>query len=172
MVDGGATWVLLGASLERAPLGSSGLINPFGRPIVMTKSKTMSRRAVFAGVALAVPASAALAATSTAATPIARLWAEAEALGGKLGALRSQITEAAGSGGISGWMRMGGEANAIGARRYDALVAILNSAPREGRDLAIMGKVVLDDEVQNGAKGWAAEQFAKATVGFHGAMAA
>lgn len=124
----------------------------------------LTRRTVFtAAAALAAVPAAALAATAET-TPIARLWAKAEAMGKELAAYRAEIEAAAANGGISGWMRLGGKANALGEERYQALVAIMNETPRSQADLAIMGKVVMDDEMTLGPRGWAGEKLASATV--------
>ena len=137
----------------------------------MTKT-TLSRRTMFgAAAALAAAPAAAVSqalAAEPAATNIGKLWAQAERLNLQLGAHRAAISEAASNGGISGWMRLGGEANLLGQRRYDTLVAILKTKPESAADLATLGKVVLDGEMQSGARSWAGEQFARATVAFHG----
>ncbi len=134
---------------------------------------TLSRRTMFcAAAALAAAPVAAGQAFASGTTTIGRLWAQAESLKDQLATHRAAITAAASNGGISGWMRLGGEANALGQRRYDALVAILNTRPESAQDFAILGKVVLDADIQNGARNWAGEQLANATVAFHGARAA
>ncbi len=134
---------------------------------------TLSRRTMFgAAAALAAAPVAAGQAFASGTTTIGRHWAQAESLKDQLATHRAAITAAASNGGISGWMRLGGEANALGQRRYDALVAILNTRPESTQDLAILGKVVLDADIQNGARNWAGEQLANATVAFHGARAA
>jgi hypothetical protein len=139
----------------------------------MTKT-TLSRRTMFGAAAAlaAAPAVAAGQALASGQTTIGKLWAQAESLNVQLDAHRAAITEAAQNGGISGWMRLGGQANALGQRRYDLLVAILKTRPEDTQDLAILGKVVLDGDIQNGARNWAAEQLAHATVAFHGTRAA
>jgi hypothetical protein len=146
----------------------------------MTQS-TFSRRAVVAGAVTAViaaPSLAIAAAPATAAepaavvTPVARLWSMAEALGQRMAALNDEITQAARNGGISGWMRTGGEANELGHRRYETLVSILKETPRSNHDLALMGRAAQDSEMLNGPAGWASQQLAAAVVGFHGTRAA
>ncbi|MGL4636415.1 MAG: hypothetical protein ACRCWF_10560 [Beijerinckiaceae bacterium] len=128
----------------------------------MTTS-TISRRTAFAGAAALslVPVVASAAASETA---IGKLWNEAEALGSKLDAYRAEIAASAQNGGISGWMRLGGEANTLGGQRYGKLMAILHAKPETQGDLVVMARVILDDEIQNSAKGYAADQFAKATI--------
>jgi hypothetical protein len=128
----------------------------------------MTRRAALAGTAALtlVPATG-FAVAAPVETPIGALWAKAEALEVKLSAYRAEISRIAMNGGISGWMRMGGEANRLGNERYGALVSIFTEEPKSGRDLAIMAHALLDEEIQNGAKSWASEQFARATISFH-----
>jgi hypothetical protein len=124
---------------------------------------TLTRRTAFAGAAALslVPVVASAAANET---TIGKLWREAEALNAKLAGYRAEIAAAAQNGGISGWMRLGGEANTLGGQRYAKLMAILHEKPQSPADLAVMAKVVLDDEIVNGAKGYAADQFARATI--------
>jgi hypothetical protein len=130
----------------------------------------LTRRSAFAGAAAltVVPAVASAAAKQTA---IGKLWSEAEALDARLQAYRAEIAAVAQNGGISGWMRLGGEANALGGQRYARLMAILHATPETQGDLAVMAKAVLDDEIVNGAKGYAADQFALATIAFCEAVA-
>lgn len=135
----------------------------------MTTS-SMTRRGIVAAAAALTAAPAAMAATASppSRTTIAALWAEAEALRVKLEAHRGAIAAAAESGGISGWMRLGGEANAIGEARYAKLVAIMKEQPAAQADLAIMAEVTLDDDFRRGAFNWAGEQLARAVAGFQG----
>jgi hypothetical protein len=124
---------------------------------------SLTRRTAFAGAAaLTVVPSVAFAKART--TAIGTLWSEAEALNARLNSFRAEIAAAAENGGISGWMRLGGEANTLGGQRYARLMAILHAKPETQADLAIMARVVLDDEIGNGAKGYAADQFARATL--------
>lgn len=125
---------------------------------------SINRRTAFTGAAALtlVPAVAVAAQPKT--TVIGKLWNEAEALRVKLDLFRAEIEASAENGGISGWMRLGGEANTLGGERYGRLMAILNSTPANADDLKIMAKVVLDGEIQNGAKGFAADRFAQATL--------
>jgi hypothetical protein len=117
---------------------------------------SLTRRTAFAGAAaLTVVPAAAFAKTWP--TAIGALWNEAEALNARLASFRAEIAAAAENGGISGWMRLGGQ-------RYARLMAILHARPETQSDLAIMARVVLDDEIGNGAKGYAADQFARATL--------
>jgi hypothetical protein len=125
--------------------------------------KPLSRRVILAG-ATAVAAAPALANTPAApATPIARLWAEAESLKLALLRHRAAIAEAAGTGGIPGWMRLGGEANRIAEARYGKLITLLNSRPETKGDLAILAKVAQDDDILAGPRAWASEKLAAAS---------
>lgn len=125
--------------------------------------KTLSRRVILAG-ATAAAAAPALAATPAApATPVARLWAEAESLKLALLRHRAAIAAAAGTGGIPGWMRLGGEANRIAEARYGKLIALLNSRPETRGDLAILAKVAQDDDILAGPRAWASEKLAAAS---------
>jgi hypothetical protein len=131
---------------------------------------SLTRRSAFAGAAAlsVVPATAFARAKETA---IGKLWSEAQALDLQLDTYRAQIAAAAQTGGISGWMRLGGEANTLGGQRYAKLMAILHTRPESQADLSILARVVLDDEITNGAKGYAAEQFARATIALTDAVA-
>jgi hypothetical protein len=131
---------------------------------------TLTRRTAFAGAA-ALSLVPAVASASASETTIGKLWSEAEALNAKLAGYRAEIAAAAQNGGISGWMRLGGEANTLGGQRYAKLMAILHAKPETSADLAVMAKVVLDDEIVNGAKGYAADQFARATIALTEAVA-
>lgn len=126
-------------------------------------TKTLSRRLLLAGATAAV-AGPALAAAPAGTTAIGKLWAEAETLKLQLVAHRGAIAEAAANGGIPGWMRLGGEANRIAEARYGKLVAILNTPAKTVGDLAILGKVSQDQDILNGARGWASERLASATL--------
>lgn len=129
-------------------------------------TKTLSRRLLLAGSAAAVaaPAMAASPAVPAGTTAIGKLWAEAETLKLQLVAHRGAIADAAAIGGIPGWMRLGGEANRIAEARYGKLVAILNAPAKTVGDLAILGKVTQDQDILNGARGWASERLASATL--------
>jgi hypothetical protein len=124
---------------------------------------SLTRRSAFAGAA-ALTVVPVVALARSAETAIGKLWSEAEVLNTRLDAYRAEITAAAQNGGISGWMRLGGEANTLGGQRYAKLMAILHVKPENQNDLAILARVVLDDEISNGAKGYAADQFARATI--------
>jgi hypothetical protein len=131
---------------------------------------TINRRAAFAGAAaLALVPVAATAQAGE--TTIGKLWREAEALSARLAAYSSEIADAAANGGISGWMRLAGEANTLGGERYARLMAILHETPETDADVAVMANVVLDAEVVNGAKGYAADRLAKAVIARFAAVA-
>jgi hypothetical protein len=131
---------------------------------------SLTRRSAFAGAA-ALTIVPVVASARSPETFIGKLWSEAEALNARLDAYRAEITAAAQTGGISGWMRLGGEANTLGGQRYAKLMAILHVRPENQNDLAILARVVLDDEISNGAKGYAADQFARATLAMTEAVA-
>jgi hypothetical protein len=131
---------------------------------------SLTRRSAFAGAA-ALTIVPVVASARSPETVIGKLWSEAEALNARLDAYRAEITAAAQTGGISGWMRLGGEANTLGGQRYAKLMAILHVRPENQNDLAILARVVLDDEISNGAKGYAADQFARATLAMTEAVA-
>ncbi len=131
---------------------------------------SLTRRSAFSGAAAltVVPSVASAKARETA---IGKLWSEAEALNVRLEAYRAEITAAAQNGGISGWMRLGSEANTLGGQRYARLMAILHTPAQSQADLSILARVVLDDEISNGAKSYAADQFARATLDLTSAVA-
>ena len=131
----------------------------------MTRSTPLSRRLLIAG-SLAASAAPALAAGTPTTTPIARLWAEALDLGNTLTTHREAIAEAAARAGdsVPGWMRLGGEANRIAEARYGKLVEILNATPQGAGDLAIIAKVSIDPDIAAGARHWASEKLAAATL--------
>jgi hypothetical protein len=131
---------------------------------------SLTRRSAFAGAA-ALTLVPVVASAESAETAIGKLWSEAEVLNARLDAYRAEITAVAQNGGISGWMRLGGEANTLGGQRYAKLMAILHVKPENQADLAILARVVLDDEISNGAKGYAADQFARATIAMADAVA-
>jgi hypothetical protein len=131
---------------------------------------SLTRRSAFAGAA-ALTLVPVVASAESAETAIGKLWSEAEVLNARLDAYRAEITAVAQNGGISGWMRLGGEANTLGGQRYAKLMAILHVKPENQNDLAILARVVLDDEISNGAKGYAADQFARAAIALNEAVA-
>ena len=131
---------------------------------------SLTRRSAFAGAA-ALTIVPVVASARSGETAIGKLWSEAEALNARLASYRAEITAAAQTGGISGWMRLGGEANTLGGQRYAKLMAILHVKPESQNDLSILARVVLDEEISNGAKSYAADQFARATIAMAEAVA-
>lgn len=130
-------------------------------------TKALTRRALVAGVTVAAAAPALAAAPAmTGTTAIGKLWQEAEALRLSLDAHRAEIAEAAAlaSDGVPGWMRLAGDANRIGEARYGKLTAILRAKPEKASDLAIIAKVSQDADMLAGARGWAAERLASASL--------
>jgi len=88
-------------------------------------------------------------------TPIARAWAKAEALRLRLAPHGEAIDAAFQSGGVPGWMRLKGEAYALGENRYGLLVEILNAAPTGRADLAIQRRAARAHEMIHGPRDWA-----------------
>ena len=131
----------------------------------MKKTTSVSRRMLVAGAALTgATLIAGVPAFAAGTTPIAKLWAEAEALRGRLAAHRDAIAASAANGGIPGWMRLGGEANAIAEARYGKLIAILNAQPKTAQDLAIIAKVTQDSDITEGGRAWASARLAEAAA--------
>lgn len=126
--------------------------------------KTLSRRVVLAAATAAAAVPAMAASPAAPATPIARLWSEAEGLKLALIRHRGAIAEAAATGGIPGWMRLGGEANRLAEARYGKLIAILNAKAEQPGDLAILAKVAKDDDILAGPRAWASERLAAAAT--------
>lgn len=69
--------------------------------------------------------------------------------------------------GLPGWMHLTGEANALGHRRYDRLIAILNAKPLNLDDLTIVAKATRASDLQLGPKSWAHAQFDRAARELH-----
>lgn len=97
----------------------------------------------------------AAAAPAFAATPIARAWARAEALRGAMAPHQQAVQAALRAGGVPGWMRLKGEAYALGETRYGLLVEILNATPTGRSDLALPRRAALDAEMHDGPRDWA-----------------
>lgn len=121
------------------------------------------RRALMAGAAVAAAAGLGASAGDT---TIGRLWAQAESLRGKLDAYSAEVAAAERLGGIPGWMRLSGEANAIGNARYEALVAILKTSPASADDLRLMAKAAQTADIAAGPRLWAAQQTRDALANF------
>jgi hypothetical protein len=117
-------------------------------------SSPVSRRQILVGGALGAVAAFAPG-LAAAPSPIARAWAKAEALRLKLAPHGQAIEAAFRSGGVPGWMRLKGEAHALGETRYGLLVEILNATPTGRGDLAIQRRVAQDGEMVHGPRDWA-----------------
>jgi hypothetical protein len=126
-------------------------------------TRRMAVTGAVAGAAAAV-ATPVLATAPQGRTTIGALWAEAETLKRQLEQHRAVIQAKAAEGGIAGWMRLGGDANRIGEARYARLMAILKTEPAAQGDVTIMARVVQDEDVQHGAKGFAADRLASAVI--------
>ncbi|MBL8587835.1 MAG: hypothetical protein JNK46_04845 [Methylobacteriaceae bacterium] len=127
------------------------------------------RRALMAGAAVAAAASPAVAAglgAPSGDTAIGKLWAEAETLRGKLDAYAADVAAAERLGGIPGWMRLSGEAHALGQARYEALVSILKATPATADDLRLMARAAQSNDMANGPQLWAARQTREALASF------
>ena len=111
----------------------------------MSTSDLFSRRGfVAAGAVAAIAAASPVLAAER--TPIARAWARAEALRRGLAPHGRAIVAAFRSGGVPGWMRLKGEAYALGETRYGLIVEILNAAPTSAADLEIQRRAARDPE--------------------------
>jgi hypothetical protein len=123
------------------------------------------RRALLAGAAVAAAASPAAAAGLMSAqgdTAVGKLWAQAQTLRGKLDRYAAEIAAAERQGGIPGWMRLSGEANALGEARYQALVKLLKSTPVNNEDVRLMARAAQDADMASGPRLWANNQVAGA----------
>ena len=135
-----------------------------------------TRRTIIAGTAAVAAAPAVCLAPAFAAqpgtTPIARLWARAEAAKAALAAHGREIaamqakTSHEGKAGL-GWMRLAGPANDIGHARYVALIAILKETPTNLDDLSIMARATRDEEMRHGPAAWSHSQFDRASRAYH-----
>jgi len=140
---------------------SSGLTGGVARsgvwrlPELSTSSiESFSRRGFLAAAALAAVAGAAPV-HAAAPTPIARVWARAEALKAHLAPHSAAIDAAFRAGGAPGWMRVRGPAYRLGETRYGLIVEILNAAPTCEADLAIQRRAARDPEMLHGPLDWA-----------------
>lgn len=133
----------------------------------MTKSYYPHRRQVLAGAAALgafVAVSPVLAARAE--TPIGALWARAQALKARMAPHEKAIQAAFANGGTPGWMRLRGEANALGEERYGLIVSILNETPRSRADLDIQAAAARDSDMIHGPRAWASAQAEKAKTAF------
>lgn len=127
----------------------------------MTTNTT--RRAVLgATAALAAAPAAALAATAAPASKLAAQWAEVMNLTIRMGAHAPAIAAAERGDSVPGWMRLEGEANALGNARYDRLVAILKSQVETTDDLAIVAQAASHRDIVSGPGAFAAGRLAEA----------
>ena len=129
-----------------------------------------TRRTIIAGAAAAATAPAVSLASpfgvQPGATPIARLWAQAQAHKAALAVHSREIAAMQANTGL-GWMRLSGPANDIGHARYAALVAILKETPKNIEDLATIARVTRDDDIRNGPALWAHAEFDRASREYH-----
>lgn len=119
------------------------------------------RRALLAGAAVAAaatPAAAAGLAPAQGDTAVGRLWAQAQALRGKMDRYAAEIADAERQGGIPGWMRLSGEANELGEARYQTLVKMLKAAPADAQDVRLIARAAQDSDIANGPRAWAVAQ--------------
>jgi len=100
-------------------------------------------------------------------TPVARLWARAQALKAQMAPFAARIEAACRNGGTPGWMRLTGKANALGEARYNILIAILKSSPGTIDDLAIIARAAGDADIHGGPRAWAHGEFDRAASAFH-----
>ena len=141
----------------------------------MTSKMTTTRRSVLTGgaaiaavpLAAALPAFAAATATGQGATPIARLWAQAESLTAQMAPHAAGIAANTARTGLPGWMHYRGDVNALGNRRYETIVGILNGKPQNQNDLVIVAKAIADADIQLGPKSWAHARFDQAARDYH-----
>jgi hypothetical protein len=128
---------------------------------------TTTRRTTLAAAAALAFGSATGAKAAANASPIKSLWGEARAIDRAMGAHAQAIATAADARGIPGWMVLDGPANALGEARYGKLVSILNAAPADSQDLAIMAHASQDRDIVNGPRAWAGERLAQAAIGLN-----
>ena len=119
---------------------------------------SLSRRSLLLGAA----ALSTLPALASPPTAIARAWTRAEALRAAMAPHSRAIEVAFRSGGVPGWMRLKGEAYALGERRYSLLVEILNAPPTSAADLAMQRLAADDSEMRDGPRDWACGRLALA----------
>lgn len=127
------------------------------------------RRALLAGAAVAAaatPAAAASLAPAQGDTAVGKLWAQAQALRGKMDRYAEEIAAAERQGGIPGWMRLSGEANELGEARYQTLVNILKAKPASTQDMRLIARAAQDADMRNGPASWAVAQATDALAGF------
>ena len=137
----------------------------------MTSFMKATRRTVLAGTAAAAaaPALSLVPAASTGApTRIARLWAEAEAIKAQMAVHAREIAAMSELTGLAGWMRLGGAANELGNRRYQALIAMIRATPASLDDLALIARATKEDDIRfNGPAAWSHGEFDRAAREYH-----
>lgn len=138
---------------------------------------TLNRRAILgataaiaaapvAGVA-AVPAPAKFATPAAAAAAkgsVRALWDEVIDLSIRMNGHAYETAIVDRGTGLPGWMYVEGEANALGNRRYDALMAILHARPESAEDIAIIARAATHGDIASGPKSFAAARLADAAM--------
>ena len=137
----------------------------------MTTLLKATRRTVLAGTAAAAAAPA-LSLVPAAATPgqspIARLWAQAEAIKAEMSVHAKEIAAMDELTGLAGWMRLGGIANELGNRRYQALIAIIKATPASLGDLTLIARATQESDIRrDGPAAWSHAEFDRAAREYH-----
>lgn len=137
-------------------------------------TKTTTRRALLgAAAALASAPAVAIAAQgksiASGSATIAAHWNDVMDLTVRLGAHNAAISAAERPNGVSGWMYLDGEANALGNARYNKLVAIIHSKPANAEDLGIMARAAMHRDILDGPKSYAASRLADAALSLQAA---
>ena len=137
----------------------------------MTTLLKATRRTVLAGTAAAAAAPA-LSLVPAAATPgqspIARLWAQAEAIKAEMSVHAEEIAAMDELTGLAGWMRLGGIANELGNRRYQALIAIIKATPASLGDLTLIARATQESDIRrDGPAAWSHAEFDRAAREYH-----
>ena len=138
----------------------------------MTSLMKATRRTVLAGTAAAAAAPALSLVPAAASTGgqsrIARLWAEAEAIKAQMAVHAREIAAMSELTGLAGWMRLGGAANELGNRRYQALIAMIRATPASLDDLALIARATKEDDIRfNGPAAWSHGEFDRAARAYH-----
>ena len=141
----------------------------------MTSTFDTTRRTLLAGGAAlaavplmaAVPAMASATVSGQTASAIGKLWVEAESLAAQMHVHGDGIAATSARTGLPGWMHFRGEVNALGNKRYETLVRILNAKAATLDDLSIQAKATSDADMQLGPKSWAHAQFDRAARDYH-----
>jgi hypothetical protein len=135
---------------------------PTSRRAVLAGAAAASLAPAVAGVAVFVPSG-----KRSSETAISNLWTEAELLKRRLSKFYVEIEAGRRCNGLPGWMTARGAANELGNRRYDTLVSMLKQTPETLDDLAILGRVVRQEEMRDGPISWAHHQFDRASREYH-----